>query len=125
MSAVFYIVLGIFIGILGMAFLSVLNSVHRQFHEIEWHDAQQENPLFYVEEACEPAYIRVLVCSSKGTITDTWYYPSCDKYDFFRKEEITHFAYIDEVKRTVPPCPVCSGATAVNSYDVHANPRPL
>ena len=109
---------GIVCGIVALAFFILMNNCHRVFHEIEWHDAQREKPSLYVDDAVEPHSIRVLVHSKKGVITDDWYYPDLDKYDFFANHEVTHFAYIEEVKQTVPPCPVCTASAYDSPYAV-------
>lgn len=114
-------VIGLVVGILAMAFLFILNSVHQQFHEIEWHDAQKEKPSLYPLSG-DPNAIQVLIHTNKDVIIDSWYYIDCDRYDFEEKESVTHFAYIDELKRTIPPCPVCSGELLNSPY---ANPCSL
>lgn len=101
-------------GIIAMAFLSILNSVHQSFHEIEWHDAQTEKPSLYVVE--EVQAIRVLVHTQGGAIVDTWYFVNDDYYECEGKKNVMHFAYIDEVKLTLPPCPVCSGEILNSPY---------
>lgn len=113
-------VIGMVVGILAMAFLFILNSVHQHFHEIDWHDAQKEKPSLYVVE--EVQAVRVLVHTQGGAIVDTWYYVDDDYYECEGKKNVTHFAYIDELKHTIPPCPVCSGELLNSPY---ANPCSL
>lgn len=113
-------VIGLAVGILAMAFLFILNSVHQSFHEIEWHDAQKEKPSLYVVE--EVQAVRVLVHTQGGAIVDTWYYVDDDYYECEGKKNVMHFAYIDELKHTIPPCPVCSGELLNSPY---ANPCSL
>lgn len=111
-----YLVFGIVIGILAMAFLFVLGGVHRSFHEIEWHDAQKEKPSLYINEQGEPRFVRVLIATKKGIIIDSVYYPDFNQYDHEWRENITHFAYIEELKSTIPPCPVCRGDILNNPF---------
>lgn len=112
------------VGILAMAFLFILNSVHQHFHEIDWHDAQKEKPSLYIVDTRYP-HIRVLIVTKKGVVIDSTYYPEINHYDYEERKNVTHFAYIEEVKRTIPPCPVCSGTLTDNPFAPYANQSTL
>lgn len=116
---IMYLVIGIIIGIVAMAYLAFLNAAHNSFHKIEWHDAQQESPSLYINDDEEPRFVRVLIATKKGCIIDSTYYPDINHYDYELRKNITHFAYIDEIKLTVPPCPVCSGDFLNDPYNPH------
>ncbi len=119
MSILFFTA-GLVTGIICMAFLTLLNAVHSRYHEIEWHDAQKERPSRYVIDEARFPHIRVLIHTAKGVIVDSTYYPNSRYYDYEERANVTHFAYIEEIKNTVPPCPVCSGTDAANQLDPHA-----
>lgn len=111
---------GLVTGIACMAFLFILNGIHCRYHEIEWHDAQKERPSQYVIGGVCDLHIRVLIHTVKGVIIDSTYYPDSNHYDYEDCANITHFAYIEEIKNTVPSCPVCSGTVAANQLDHYA-----
>ena len=117
---------GIIIGVVALAFFILVNNCHREFHEIEWHDAQQEKPSLYVEGTdTEFPFVRVLITTKKRIVIDSTYYPGIDRYDYEEKKNVTHFAYIEEIKRTVPPCPVCSGTVGIDPLNPYAYPGSL
>lgn len=112
---------GVFFGILAIAVFILINNRHRTFHEIEWHDAQKEKPSLYIVDKRYP-HIRVLIATKKGVVIDSTYYPNIDHYDYEERVNVTHFAYIEELKQTIPPCPVCTGAFNDNPlYPSYAN----
>lgn len=123
---ILFFVIGLVSGILCMSFLYALNSVHSTFHEIQWHDASREKPSLYVEDPdTDCPFVRVLITTKKRIVIDSTYYPGIDRYDYEEKKNVTHFAYIEEIKRTVPPCPVCSGTVGIDPLNPYAYPSPL
>ncbi len=119
-----YLVIGIVLGVLAMAFLMVLNSFHRQYHEIEWHDAEKEKPTIRPEDGVymlsstprihEKGCVRLLVYTSEKYFFYAYYWPERDFYSFIGRskredEKIIYFSYVDELLRTIPPCPLCTG----------------
>ena len=116
-------VFGMVFGIIAMAFLFTLNSVHQSFHEIEWHDAQKEKPSEYIVPGQN--FIHLLIHNKNGAIIDANYYVDDESLDYEAWGNVTHFAYIDELKRTIPPCPVCCDIVATNHITPYAFPGSL
>lgn len=107
MSELLLIITGFVLGILFLAVIIIFNACHvTEFHEIHWYDAQKEIPSEYVMDGMNA--IHILIHNKRGAIIDCIYYLDkqlCDMEDW---KNVTHFAYIEEIKHTVPPCPVCT-----------------
>lgn len=112
-------IIGIAIGIALMLYLGLLERAHGVFHEIEWHDASKEKPTLYEYDTKGYRCIDVIIYDDGDFIVCS-YFPDDDAYRYIG--EIRFFAYIEELKRTIPPCPMCSGVGINNPISHYANP---
>ncbi len=114
---------GFILGILALVPCILMGKYHRVYHEIEWHDAKKEKPSLYIVPGQN--FIHLLIHNKNGTVIDANYYVDDESFDYEAWENVTHFAYIDEVKLTIPPCPVCSGAFTDDPFNPYANQSTL
>ena len=100
--------LGIGIGVAVMLFHMFVSNMSSQYLEIQWHDAQLEEPTEYENEYfLENKWTNVLVRCVNGSIYTAYYCLSTKKYyGTLLPDTMTHFAYIEEIKQTVPLNPV-------------------
>ena len=95
-------VYGLMLGLIGMAFVVLIMSIHSRFSEIKWHDARLEEPSDYKTSEG----IEVLVRLSSGRVVTTAYFPEVQSYAMYRgytiDADITHWAYVVEVSNTIP-----------------------
>lgn len=116
-------IIGIVLGIAAMLFLRLLERAHSVFHEIDWHDASRETPTLYEHAKNGYRCIDVIIYDDGDFIVCS-YYPDDKMYNYIGGE-ISFFAYVEELKRTIPPCPVCSGVDINNPISHYANPSVL
>ena len=124
---------GIIIGVVALSFFILVNNCHRTFHEIQWHDAKKEKPtlrVFDKETYYGKEAVRLLVYTSENLFFISYYWPDADFFNFIGRdirmnEKVLYFAYWDEIKDTIPPCPVCSGAFTDNPFNPYANQSTL
>ena len=117
-------IIGIVLGIAAMLFLGLLERAHSVFHEIDWHDASKEKPALYAyPDIRGQKGIYVVVCIDSGDFKVSCYLPDQDMYCCAGK--VLYFAYVEELRRTIPPCPVCSGVDINNPISHYANPSVL
>lgn len=103
MTELSILISGAFLGMIGMAFLVLLYSVSRESREIQWHDATLENPKEYVVLNGTHSFIDVLVQLDTGAFVVTIYYVNSKSYGYKTAyAQVKHFAYIREVRRSIP-----------------------
>ena len=87
-----------------LAFFVLIHSVGAQFREIEWHDARLEEPTEYMyNHPIIGNCISVLVRYDNGTIHETFWSQENEYYMAIPiPNRVTHFAYIEDIKRTIP-----------------------
>ena len=95
---------GFFCGMVGIAFMVLVHNIGSMLREIEWHDARLENP------SSESRSIKLLVRYVTEEMDLVVYYPEFKTYYPLHRRNnnqidelaITHFAYLDQIKRTIP-----------------------
>ena len=105
MGEMSFLICGAILGAAGMAFLVLLWNVRSKFTEIEWHDARLEDP-----SSDGSRSIKLLVRYVTEEMDLVVYYAEFKTYYPLHRRNnnqidelaITHFAYLDQIKRTIP-----------------------